>query len=66
MAGIRVGHADDGGEAGRHRRRRAAGDGLLFFVAGIAEMDVNIDQAGRHELARRIDHPRRPISRRRR
>ena len=56
--GIRVRHADDRREAGRHGRRGTAGDRLLFFVARVAEMDVNIDQAGRDQLARGVDDPR--------
>jgi uncharacterized 2Fe-2S/4Fe-4S cluster protein (DUF4445 family) len=34
--GIRVGHADDGGESGRHRRRRAAGNRLFLLIARFA------------------------------
>jgi hypothetical protein len=34
-------------KSARRRRRRAGGDGLLVALAGLAQMDVNVDQAGR-------------------
>ena len=42
---IGVGHAGDRGEAAGHGRGRAAGDGLVFLEARLAEVDVHVDQA---------------------
>ena len=50
-----VGHAADGGEPPRHRGRGAGGDRLFFLIAGLAEVNVNVDQAGRDETAGRVD-----------
>ncbi len=52
-----IGHAADGREPPRHRRRRAAGDRLLFLVARLAQMHVNVDQPRRDETTRRVDCP---------
>jgi len=54
---IRIGHADHGREAGRHGGSRTTGDRLFLFVSRLAKVNVNINQARRHELAGRIDHP---------
>src|SRR5581483_3430914 len=50
-----VGHADDGGETAGGGGARAARDGLLVRLAGLAEVDVNIDQAGAGDEAGGID-----------
>jgi hypothetical protein len=42
-----VGHGRNGGESARRGRRRAGGDGLLVALAGLAQVDVHVDQAGR-------------------
>ena len=44
--GGRVGHAHDGGEAAGGGGARAGADGLLVRLAGFAEVDVDIDEAG--------------------
>ena len=36
-----VGHAADGGEPPRHRRRRPAGDRLLLLIARLTKMHMN-------------------------
>src|SRR5713101_4587332 len=48
---IGIRHAGHGREAARGRGARAAGDGLLILVAGLPEMDVDVDQAGTDDLA---------------
>ena len=50
-----VGHAADGGEPPRHRRRRPGGDGLLLLVARLAKMNVNVDQSRRDITAGRVN-----------
>ena len=52
---VGVGHAADGGEAARRRRARARRDVLLVLVARLAQVHVQIDEAGRHDLARAVD-----------
>ncbi len=54
LTGKRVGHAAHRGEAARRGRARAAGDRLLVLVAGLAQVDVDVDQPGAHHLARRV------------
>src|SRR5439155_11466166 len=53
--GLRVRHAADGGEAAGRRGAGAGLHGLLVLVAGLAEVDVNVDQAGTHDLAGRVE-----------
>ena len=50
-----VGHAADGGESPRHRRRRAGGDGFFFLITRLAEMDMDVDQPRRDKATGRID-----------
>ena len=53
--GLEVRHHADGRKSAR-RSRGAAGAHIFFFgEAGIAEMDVQVDQPRQHEHARRID-----------
>ena len=47
--GRRVGHAADGGESTGGGGARAALDGLGVFEAGLAQMDVHVDEAGRDD-----------------
>ena len=46
-----VGHAADGGESTGGGGARAAFDGLGVFEAGLAQMDVHVDEAGRDDEA---------------
>src|SRR5689334_430493 len=46
-AGIR--HGADGGKSSRSRGHGAAGDGLFVRLAGLSQMDMNIDEAGRDD-----------------
>ncbi len=39
-----VGHAADGGESAGDGGGAAGGDGFLGFLAGLAEVDVDVDQ----------------------
>ncbi len=50
-----VGHAADGGEPAGDRRGGAGGDGFFFFLAGLAEVDMRIDQAGADDAARGVE-----------
>jgi hypothetical protein len=52
---VRVGHARDGREAARGRRARAGGHRLLVLVAGLAQVHVDVDEAGTHDLAGGVD-----------
>ena len=55
--GVGVRHAGHGGEPAGHRGRRAAGDRLLVLLAGLAQVDVHVDEAGTHnEAGRHRDH----------
>ena len=51
-----VGHAGDRGHAARERGLRSGGDRLVLLVAGLAEVDVEIDQAGADDQAVGVDH----------
>lgn len=55
--GRRVGHAADGGEPARCSRERAGFDGFFVLLAGLAEVDVGVDESGNNEAALGIDHP---------
>ncbi len=44
-SGRSVGHAADGGEATRGGGGAASGDGFLGFLAGLAEVNVDVDEA---------------------
>ena len=50
-----VGHAGDAGHPTRRRREAPGSDGLLVLVAGLAEVDVHVDEAGRQAVATAID-----------
>ena len=52
---VRVRHRADGGEATARGRGRAAGDRLLVFEAGLAQVDVQVHEAGRHDQPGRVD-----------
>ena len=60
--GVGVGHREDGGVAAERGGGRARGDGLRLLAAGLAQVGVQVDEAGQqHEavgvegLARRSD-----------
>jgi hypothetical protein len=54
-ARLRVGHAADGREPAGDGGGGTAGDRLFFLVAGLAEMDVDVYQAGDDVLAGGVD-----------
>ena len=51
----RVRHAADGGEPTGGGGARAGFDGLGVFEAGLAQMDVHVDKAGRDDQAGRVE-----------
>ena len=53
--GSRVGHGGDGGESAGGGGRGAGGDGFFVGLAGLAEMNVNVDEAGRDDQARGVE-----------
>ena len=64
-----VRHAADGGESARRRGARPALDGLGVLEAGLAQVHVHVDEAGRDDQPGRVEHfgaRRRQIRRRRR
>ena len=64
-----VGHARHRGNAAGQGRRRAGGDGLVFFAARLAQMDVHVDQARDRRSCpwrRWCDRPAPPAAARRR
>ena len=50
-----VGHAGDRGHAAGQGGRGAGGDGLVFLVARLAEVDVDVDQARADDHAPGVD-----------
>ena len=50
-----VGHAGDRGHAAGQGGTGAGGDGLVFLVAGLAEVDVRVDQARADDHAAGVD-----------
>jgi hypothetical protein len=56
---IGVGHAGDAGEAARRRRPRAALDRLLVLLPRLAQVDVDVDEAGADDAAGGVEgaHP---------
>ena len=50
-----VGHAGDRGHAAGQGGARAGGDRLVFFVARLAQMDMNVDQARADDHALGVD-----------
>ena len=57
--GARVRHTRDRREAAGRRRARARRDGLLVLMAGLAQVDVDVDEARADDLARGV-HDLRP------
>ena len=53
--GLRVGHRAHGGEATGRGRARTGRDGLLVLVAGLAQVDVHVDESRTDDFARRVD-----------
>jgi hypothetical protein len=53
--GRRVGHAHDGGEPAGGGGAGAGGDGFLMRLAGLAEVDVDVDEAGAGDEAGGVD-----------
>ena len=51
-----IGQADDRGETAGHRRRRAAFDRFVLLAARFPQLDVQIDQARRDDLAGGRNH----------
>ena len=51
-----VGHGADGGESARGRRARSALDGLGMLEAGLAQVHVHVDEAGRDDQPGRVEH----------
>ena len=62
---VGVGHRVHRGEAAQRGRAGAGLDGLGVLAAGLAQVGVQVDQAGQRDQARRVDRPRRPCRRRR-
>jgi hypothetical protein len=54
--GFGVLHANDGGKTRRNGRCRAACYRFFFFVTGLAEVNMDVDQTGRYQLTGGIDH----------
>ncbi len=54
--GARVGHGEDGGEAARGRGRGPGGDGLGVLAAGLAQVHVEVDEAGQGDEAVGVEH----------
>ena len=52
----RVGHAGDRRHAAGQRGGGAGGDRLVLLVARLAEVDVDVDQAGADDQAPGVDH----------
>lgn len=50
-----IGHANDAGEAARCRCFRAAADGFLCGLPRLAEVDMDVDQAGRDDEPGAVD-----------
>ncbi len=48
---LRIGHAADGRESAARRGARAGLDGFGHFLAGLAQMAVEVDEAGRDDQA---------------
>lgn len=53
--GIGVGHDDDGRKSAVYRRSRTGRDGLFRAVARLAEVDMNINEAGADKLPGALD-----------
>ena len=52
-----VGHGADGGESAGRRRRSSGGDGLLVGLSGLAQMHVQIDEAGSDDASLGVEAP---------
>ena len=55
LGGVGVGHGHDGGEPAQRCGPRAALDGLGLFAAGLAQMDMQVDQTGGDPAAPAVD-----------
>ena len=53
--GNRVGHAGHRGHSARQGGRGTRGDGFILLVAGLAQVDVNVDQAGADDQSAGVD-----------
>ncbi len=56
VRGIRIGHPADRREPSAGGRPGGRPDGLFFFEARLAEMDVHVDEARSHDQPGGIDH----------
>ena len=54
--GARVGHGEDRGVAARRSGGRAGGDGLGVLAAGLAQVHVEVDEAGQGDEAVGVEH----------
>ncbi len=53
---VRVGHRADGGEAARGRRGEPRRDRLGVLAPGLAQVRVQVDEAGQDQKARGVEH----------
>jgi len=56
LCGVGVGHRDDGGEPSEGRCSASGLDGLRLFLARLAEVHVQVDEAGGDDALRGIEH----------
>ena len=55
VGGLGVGHLEDAGDAAQHRGAAAGFEVFLVLGAGLAEMDLGVDDAGQDVKAGAID-----------
>ena len=60
--GARVGHGEDRRVAARRSGCRAAGDGLGVLAAGLAQVHVEVDEAGQGDEAVGVEHLDSPVA----
>src|SRR6185436_17420350 len=60
---LRVGHAAHGSEAARDRGARARADVFLVLLAWLAQVHVQVDEAGRDDLAGGVEGARGRVGR---
>src|SRR6185295_14505846 len=53
----RVGHGADGGEAARRGRGRSGDDVFLVLLTGLAQVRVDVDEAGADPQVAHVDDP---------
>ena len=53
--GLRVGHAADGGKSSSGGGGGAGGDGFLVALAGFAQVNMQVDEAGSDDQSARIE-----------